>query len=337
VRQLEAYHRAGEVLSRMAELFQSCSERGEAYAVVRESVEQLFPDMPGAFYIYRESRDLLEEAANWSAGTSGAAPLAPDDCWALRLGRPHFVPRQGKVRCRHAPPEGTSYVCMPVQGQGQVLGMLHLALEVGVRTAQPAAETQRRLRALTDRIGPALANLRLRDALREMALRDTLTGLYNRRYLDETLVREQHRAERGKKPVSIVMIDIDHFKRFNDGFGHAAGDAVLGTVGRAIARNVRASDLACRYGGEEIAVVLFEADLEGAVARAEKLRAVVKESSLTLDGKTLPGPTASFGVATFPLHGATLAEVMKAADQALYRAKQEGRDRVCAAEAPKAA
>jgi diguanylate cyclase (GGDEF)-like protein/PAS domain S-box-containing protein len=336
VRQLESFHRDGEALSRMAELLQSCTQRGEAYAVVRETGAQLFPDSSGSLFIYRESRDVLEHVTTWGNGPASDATLAPDECWALRLGSPHFVPRKGTIRCRHGHEEAESYVCMPVQGQGQVLGLLHIALEVSARTMRPARDDEQRLRAMADRVGPALANLKLRDALREMALRDGLTGMYNRRYLEDALNRELHRAERSGKPVSVVMIDIDHFKHFNDKYGHDASDFVLSAVARAIMKCIRPSDIACRYGGEELAVVLPEANLESACARAEQLRLTIRNNNLVHLGQTLPAPTASFGVAVYPANGTKPADLLKAADQALYRAKQEGRDRVCAAteEAP---
>lgn len=225
---------------------------------------------------------------------------------------------------------------MPVQGQGQVLGLLHIGLEVDLRTMRPARDTEQRLRAMTDRVGPALANLKLRDALRELALRDALTGLYNRRYLEDALYRELHRAERSGKQVSVVMIDIDQFKHFNDKHGHDAGDFVLSAVARAITKSIRPSDIACRYGGEELAVVLAEADLECARERAEQLRLAIRDTNLTHLGQRLPAPTASFGIAVYPADGTKPADLLKAADQALYRAKREGRDRVCAAGDPAA-
>jgi len=334
VRQLESFHREGEALSRMAELLQSCSQRVEAYAIVRETGAQLFPLSAGSLYIYRESRDVLEYAAGWGEAQPPASTLAPDECWALRLGNPHFVPRKGTIRCRHVHENTESYACMPVQGQGQVLGLLHIALDVDPCSQRPARDAEQRLRAMTDRVGPALANLKLRDALREMALRDGLTGLYNRRYLEDALNRELHRAERNGKPVSVVMIDLDHFKRFNDKFGHDAGDFVLSAVARTITKSIRPSDIACRYGGEELAVVLAEADISCARARAEHMRLAIRETNLVHLGQTLPPSTASFGVAVYPGNGTKPADLLKAADQALYRAKEEGRDRVCVATSP---
>ncbi|MEP7207086.1 MAG: GGDEF domain-containing protein [Casimicrobiaceae bacterium] len=334
VRQLEAFHRDGEALSHMAELLQGCTQRDEAYTIVRGTVGRLFPGVGGMLYIYRESRDALEHVTTWGTAKPPEPVLGPDDCWGLRLGRPHYVHRDSAIRCKHAQKSGQSYACMPIQGQGQVLGLLHLALAVDSSTERPKEVTGRRLRALTDRVGPALANLKLRDALRVLALRDSLTGLYNRRYLEDALTRELHRSERNGKPISIIMIDIDQFKRFNDTFGHDAGDFVLSSVAREITNHIRPSDMACRYGGEELAVLLVDTTTEMALRRAEELRLAIRETNLTHRGQSLPASTASFGVATYPLHGANVADFVKAADRALYNAKQAGRDRVCAAESP---
>jgi diguanylate cyclase (GGDEF)-like protein/PAS domain S-box-containing protein len=331
IRQLEAFHRDSEALSRMAELLQSCAQRAEAYAIVCDTAALLYPESSGSLFIFRESRDGLEHVASWGNGQPPERTWPPSDCWALRLGRPHFVPGRGTVRCRHLPEDSASHVCMPVQGQGQILGLLHVALEAQPDSRELPREDEQRLRALTDRVGPALANLKLRDALREMALRDSLTGLYNRRYLEDALNRELQRAERNSKPVSVIMIDVDQFKYFNDQYGHDAGDYVLGTIARIIGKSIRPSDIACRYGGEEFAIVLAEADLECALERAERLRIAIHETNLTHLGHRLPAPTASFGVAVSPAHGTTPAELIKAADQALYRAKRDGRDRVCTA------
>jgi diguanylate cyclase (GGDEF)-like protein/PAS domain S-box-containing protein len=330
VRQLEAFHRDSEVLSRMAELLQACTERTEAYTIVRETGAQLFPDSSGSLFIYRESRDALTQVSSWG-GRQSPAILAPDECWALRLGTPHFVTPDGTVRCRHAHEDVTSYVCMPLQGQGQALGLFHIAVEVDPKARRPERVVERRLRAIADRVGPALANLKLRDALREMALRDGVTGLYNRRYLEDAMNRELHRAARNREPVSVLMIDIDHFKRFNDKYGHDAGDLVLSAVARTIGENTRASDIACRYGGEELAIVLADADLQNAHERAEHIRGAIRQLSLNRRGQTLPSPTASIGIAAYPGDGTSPADLLKAADRALYRAKQEGRDRVCLA------
>jgi diguanylate cyclase (GGDEF)-like protein/PAS domain S-box-containing protein len=330
VQQLESFHRDGEVLSRMAELLQSCAQRAEAYEIVRETGLQLFPQSSGSLFVYRESRDVLEHVASWGDGPAPDKTLAPEECWALRLGNAHYAHANGSIRCRHAHEGHRGYACVPFHGQGQILGLFHISVDVDPRSKRPARETEQRLQAMTDRVGPALSNLRLRDAMREMALRDGLTGLYNRRYLEDALNREVHRAERSGKPLAVIMIDIDNFKQFNDRHGHDAGDFVLSALARAIARHIRPSDLACRYGGEEFAVVLPEAALETARHRAEEMRVAIRGTNLTHLGQTLAAPSASFGVAMYRGQGTTAQDLMKAADRALYRAKHEGRDCVLA-------
>jgi diguanylate cyclase (GGDEF)-like protein/PAS domain S-box-containing protein len=334
VQQLESFHRDGELLARMAELLQSCAQRAEAYEIVRETGLQLFPQSSGALFVYRESRDVLEHVASWGEGPTPDKTLAPEECWALRLGNAHYAHANGFIRCRHAHESHQGYACVPFHGQGQVLGLFHISVEVNPGTRRPTRETEQRLQAMTDRVGAALSNLRLRDAMREMALRDGLTGLYNRRYLEDALNREVHRAERGGKPLAVIMIDIDNFKQFNDRHGHDAGDFVLSALARAISRHIRPSDLACRYGGEEFAVVLPEASLDLACQRAEEMRLAIRSTNLTHLGQTLAAPSASFGVAVYPGHGASAPDLLKAADRALYRAKREGRDCVSGEERP---
>ncbi|HEY0486004.1 MAG TPA: histidine kinase N-terminal 7TM domain-containing protein [Mycobacteriales bacterium] len=167
---------------------------------------------------------------------------------------------------------------------------------------------------------------RLRAELQEQAVRDSLTGLFNRRYLDETLTRELARATREDYPVSIALLDVDHFKVLNDTHGHAAGDRMLAAIGHLLAGRVRGGDVACRYGGEELLVVLPRTTGAAATARAEEWRTAC--AALTVDGL---GITVSIGVAAAPANGTDPAALLAAADRALYTAKRTGRDRVVAA------
>jgi diguanylate cyclase (GGDEF)-like protein len=183
-----------------------------------------------------------------------------------------------------------------------------------------------------ERIGLALSNLRLRSELRELAIHDPLTGLHNRRYMEEALVLELSRAERSGFPVGIIMLDIDKFKGFNDGFGHAAGDELLRGLGALIRSNLRAGDIACRYGGEELLIILPQAGAESARTRAEELRERVKGLDIRMNGAPTAAVTISLGVGAYPEHGATRDEVLAAVDAALYRAKKEGRNRTITAD-----
>jgi len=167
--------------------------------------------------------------------------------------------------------------------------------------------------------------------LREQSVRDVLTGLFNRRYLEETMPRELARAERLHGPLGLLLLDIDHFKRVNDTYGHAVGDDVLRQLGNLLKSNVRGSDIACRYGGEEFVLLLPEAAREVTCQRAETLRAGAKSLTVSHQGRPIEPITISIGVAAFPADGATPAALLKSADDALYRAKREGRDRTAVA------
>jgi diguanylate cyclase (GGDEF)-like protein len=187
-------------------------------------------------------------------------------------------------------------------------------------------------RAVAARFGEVikvgLADLQLRERLRIQAIRDPLTGLFNRQYLEETLPRECQLAQRRKSPVSVAMLDIDFFKEVNDSYGHEAGDEILRALGELLRTAVRSSDIACRYGGEEFVLVLLDADLGTAVPRLEQIRLSIKKIQRTYRGRALPSITASIGVADFPAHGDSPAELVTAADEALYAAKRAGRDRI---------
>jgi diguanylate cyclase (GGDEF)-like protein len=164
--------------------------------------------------------------------------------------------------------------------------------------------------------------------LRVQSIRDPLTGLFNRRYMEESLERELKRAARSSQSVAVLMLDIDHFKRFNDTFGHQAGDSLLRALGEFLRKRTRGQDVACRYGGEEFAIILVSASIDAAGRRAELLREELKTLHVEHAGRSLGNVTFSIGISLFPIHGGTTDKLISVADQALYRAKNEGRDRV---------
>jgi diguanylate cyclase (GGDEF)-like protein len=174
----------------------------------------------------------------------------------------------------------------------------------------------------------ALVSLKLREELRSRSVRDPLTKLFNRRYLEETLVRELANGKRTSQKLGLVMIDIDHFKKYNDTHGHDAGDYVLAEIANLIRSKLRSGDIACRYGGEELVLVMPGASKQIAAARAELVRELVEKHQFLYKGQDLSGVTVSMGVANYPEDGDNASTLMKAADTALYRAKDEGRNRV---------
>jgi diguanylate cyclase (GGDEF)-like protein/PAS domain S-box-containing protein len=335
VQELQQRTKEITLLSEMGSQLQLCKNAEEAYKEIGTAAEQLFPKWSGALCVISASRTVVETVAEWGKAAPGERVFAPDECWALRRGRPQsFQIGERTTPCRHTDlTQVAKSLCIPLMAQGEALGILNLQMmrfpgqqEFAI---PPLEEAERRLAAvLAEQVGLALGNLNLRESLRNQSICDPLTGLFNRRYMEESLEREFSRAVRNKSCVAIIMMDIDHFKRFNDSFGHQAGDALLRTLGDFLKRNTRGQDIACRFGGEEFAFVLSDSTLPGALQRAEILRQQVKQLSVEYAGQLLGAISISMGVALFPDHGTTIGDVLRAADQALYSAKREGRDRV---------
>lgn len=339
VRELEERTVELDLLSEMGEVLQACQSSEEAFIVCEEYLDLLFTDKTGAVCLTSASGDLLETVAEWGgfSATPESRVFAPDRCWALRRGRTHVVDAEhSRLRCWHVGQEfDGQYVCVPLMAQGQALGILHM------RRTQPVAATfsaskKRLATAVAEQIALAINNIELRVKLRNQSIRDPLTGLYNRRYLEESFSRELHRAARSEQPLTLIMLDADHFKSFNDTFGHEAGDLVLREIAALMRRSTRMDDIACRYGGEEFLIVLPGATLADAERRAEGLREQAKKLTLEYRGQPLATITLSLGVAGYPDHGASVEALIRAADAALYRAKAAGRDRVVVADGEQA-
>jgi len=332
-----------DLLNRLGELLQACLTLEEAYAVIERVLKELFRFESGAVFACSTSRSLIEAVARWGAAAGGSGTVfAIEECWALRSGRPHLVDdtRSGPL-CTHLPsPRPAACLCVPLVAQGEALGLLYVGTApAGTPAGRPLTEARRRLvEAVAEQVALGLANVKLREVLRSQSIRDPLTGLFNRRYMEETLEREVRRSQRAGRPMAVIMADIDHFKQINDAFDHDAGDAMLRELGALFQRNLRREDIACRFGGEEFVLVLHDASLEDAARRAEDLRDSVKQMRVSDRSRVIGPVTMSLGVAIFPDHGATGEVLLRAADAALYRAKREGRDRVAlagAAEEPR--
>lgn len=318
-------------LSEYTGLLQSAQNLDEAMELTSLTLEQLLPHVGGQCYLSRASRDFLESRASFGqCAIASNDTLSHDECWALRRGHAHYNRgRPGAIRCAHVEQgrslNGISTLCVPLSAQGEALGMLHVcALSDGGEHDNDAEIIE----LLAEQLAMAVANLRLRETLRQQSLRDALTGLFNRRYFEESLRREMQRCERKRLPLALLVLDIDHFKAFNDTHGHSAGDAVLAHVGRTLATLIRAEDLACRYGGEEFTIVMPEASPDIARERAESMRRAVSETTIVHNGRTLGPVTMSIGIAAFPRDGMTPELLFEVGDASLYRAKAEGRDRV---------
>lgn len=339
--ELELHNRELALLTEMEDILLACADRAEAHAVIGRFAARLFPQAAGALYVFHASRNLLEAVVTWGDFPSTERTFEPGECWALRRGRTHRVLNpETEVICPHlAASPAASSICLPLTAQSEILGVLHIRQTVsGTLDAEPRIRLvdERQLalaHSVAEGLAMALASLTLRETLQSQAIRDPLTGLANRRFLAETLERELARAQRQGRPLGVILLDLDHFKQFNDTFGHSAGDAVLREVAAFLKHSIRGSDLASRYGGEEFVVILPEASKIDTAQRAEQLRDGVARLAVQHQGQLLGLLTASVGVAVHPVHGATGEALLQAADAALYQAKARGRNQVAIAAA----
>jgi diguanylate cyclase (GGDEF)-like protein/PAS domain S-box-containing protein len=340
VKELEFRTKQMTVLNEMGALLQCSGSVQEACAVVADYMQKLFPEAPsGALYLFRSSRDLVEAAVRWGERDVLAPTFPPDACWSLRRGQPHWSEPSGRgIACQHLT-QGSiiECLCVPMVAQGNTIGVLHLEFEGTTRAPNGSGtgtlrESRQQLAiSVASHIALSLASLQLRETLREQSIRDPLTRLFNRRFLEESLERELQIASRKKQSLAVLFLDLDHFKRFNDTFGHDAGDIVLQSLADLFRTFFRGTDICCRYGGEEFAIILPESSAQDAVVRADALRAEVKTLRLQYKKQTLGPLSLSVGVAAFPEHALTSDELLKIADRCLYESKARGRDVVTVA------
>ena len=353
VQELELRNREATLVSHMGSLLEVSQNADEAYTVIERGARLLFAGLSGALLVLPPNRLVVEQVATWWKAPSGKRIYRPDDCWALRQGRLYVVDgRDAGPRCAHVASEPIAYMCIPMTAQGATLGVFHLSADggepevdgpaqgvvagpSGTRPTGRAGGVDARLTEgarnlglwVAELLALSLANFRLRETLHAQSTRDPLTGLFNRRYMEDSLERELYRAAREGGTLGIIMADLDHFKDFNDRSGHVAGDAVLRSLADLMSSNVRAEDIVCRYGGEEFTILLPNANLGETRQRAETLREAAS-GLVVSDSQRL---TLSLGVAAYPGNGTSARELIEVADAALYTAKSSGRDRVVTA------
>lgn len=328
----EAAVRNLSLMHELTSLLQACTNISESLDVIQQFSSRLLNVSSGALYLFRESRNLLERTIIWGE-PNGRTSFQPEDCWALRRGEPHMLDHQHhSLACDHVgEASDTISLCMPVTAKGNVLGILYLQNQ----PSKNISEIEHRLAAtLASQIALALSNIKLRDTLRDLSVRDPLTGLFNRRYMEESLQREIATAKRKQRQFGLAILDIDHFKKFNDTFGHDAGDLLLREVGELLMQRSRAGDIACRFGGEEFVMIYPEAASAIVTKLADDLRQAIHHMQVHHYGRALGQVSASFGLSFFPEHGDTTDALLRAADKALYAAKAAGRNCVQAAEPP---
>jgi diguanylate cyclase (GGDEF)-like protein/PAS domain S-box-containing protein len=327
VAELQRHDVEMHLLNRMTDLLQASTTPAEAYQVIARMADEVFTGQAGALAIWRAEHQRLETVARWGDGALVAPSFAREDCWALRRGQLYEATNPPpELLCRHFvyPPQ-SGYVCLPLAILDETLGVL-CVMAKAVRSGEHQTHPPQLTIMVGEAIRLSLSNLNLREELREQATHDPLTGLFNRRYLQENLARELHRAQRRKTSLCVVMLDLDYFKRFNDTFGHAAGDSLLREFGRILRERLRRSDIACRYGGEEFVLILPDSSLADTRQRVEQIRALVHEMRLRHGEQLLGAITVSSGIAQARADDETVLELLRAADEALYAAKRAGRD-----------
>lgn len=330
------------LINELNSYLQVCQSLEETHAIVHYYAKQIFTNQSGALYLFDDNHHMVEAVVTWGDNKFFSAPsISPDDCWALRQGRLHVVKDPTTaILCNHIAHSATQgYVCAPAIAQGEMIGFLCVTLDDNAddkRTAWCSLESRTRLISLTaDNLAMALVSLKLREALRNRSVRDPMTQLFNRRYLDETMTRELAKCYRSEKPLGVIMIDIDHFKTYNDTHGHDAGDYVLTEIAEIMRSKLRERDVACRYGGEEMVIIMPGASKLIASERAEMVRVAIQNHEFIYRGNNLAGVTASLGVSSYPEDGNNASVLLKAADTALYLAKESGRNRVVNANSSK--
>ncbi|MDR9468494.1 diguanylate cyclase [Marinospirillum sp.] len=336
VNDLENRNHESSVFTRMNELLLSCRSEEEVFTITLQTCQAFFPEDSGCAYL-ADDQGQLHLVTQWGDIDSDQRLDDHLSCWSIRRGQSHQTQAtQTKSLCPHCHQKDAISLCVPLQAEGQVTGIIRLNTPAGTReqNQKELARRERLLGTAVEHAALSVINLRLRERLHQESILDSLTGLHNRRYLEATLDREISRAERHQNQTGLIMVDVDHFKGFNDHYGHEMGDKVLSQVGHILRHCIRKEDTACRYGGEEFTLVIPETDTEGLATLAELVRSRIEtQISQLLEGQIKEKVTVSLGTALYPLHAQDKTSLLKAADEALYQAKGLGRNQVATTQA----
>lgn len=319
-----------QLLGELNEWLQSSRSLDELFDMVARFMTHILPNAEGSVYVYSNSRDVLDGCASWNGGNH-KEHIHPEECWGLRRGRTYeFGSSEIDFVCEHAEPhDGRNYYCFPILAHGETVGLMHLRSTEG---ASDEFQTSKKLAQMcAEQISMAIANVRMRDQLHDQSVRDPLTGLFNRRHMNDTLRKFINFSQSTGKKLSLIAVDVDHFKKFNDNHGHDAGDMVLRAVGSVLEQACDGEDVACRPGGEEFTLIVSGTSQEDVMTKAELLRQAVEAIVVRYGEKALPRITISLGVAHYPAHGTMPQDLLRASDEALYDAKAKGRNQVCIA------
>ncbi|NRF32694.1 diguanylate cyclase [Vibrio coralliilyticus] len=317
-----------ELMHRLANMLAACNNMVEAQKIVSDVLPRILGNVNGSVSLMRASRNQLVTQLDWGEEWPGSRSFAPDECWSLRKGRVYQSNDEfHTLSCEHMENVGDNQtLCIPLTAHGNTIGIMHLYF--GSSEVEIDEITEQLAFSVAEHLGLALANLSLQEKLRSQALSDPLTGLFNRRFFEQKLTEHAMNSATSEQPLSLLMLDLDHFKRFNDNFGHDAGDFVLKEISALLKRSVGDDEIACRLGGEELAVLLPQSNMKQATEFANTLCEAVRSLHLEHKGLSLGQLGVSIGVSTYPKPSSDMESLVKMADQALYMAKDLGRSRV---------
>jgi diguanylate cyclase (GGDEF)-like protein len=308
---LQAQNRNINIINNMIEEMQQFETEENVFRVLKQFLPQLFPGLSAKLHVPEVNTGAMRSVVSIGDEPMLTVSIPPD---LLLDAAPTGVAPDPKD------PGGAKSIAIPINSGSAVSGLFVLASDL------ITDDDRSMIHVLADSIGYALTNARLHVSLRQEAIHDSLTGVFNRRYMEESLRRDLSRLRRIQHPLSIIMLDIDHFKRFNDTFGHQVGDRVLQEIGSTLCNCVRAEDIVCRYGGEEFIVLLPGADTAIALERAKMIAEKIRMIRFTTTDSGFQSITVSMGISMFPKHGCEIDELLRAADASLYQAKNSGRD-----------
>jgi diguanylate cyclase (GGDEF)-like protein len=320
---LEEKARSISLLNEMGENFTSALSGDEIYKICAKYTQKMFPNFKGIIWTHSKIKNKLEATSQWGHEKPlEKLHIFPEACLA-------FQKRMIQISsCPHSRNKNVSYICLPILSSDECYGVLSITFDLPM-----LSPTEQDLMAQIARsLALALTNLMLRDSLYEMSIHDYMTGLYNRRYMEEMLSKALANAKRKGSTLGLIMFDIDFFKNFNDTYGHEMGDLILKKIGECLKEEFREEDILCRFGGEEFLIILIGSSEKMTLRRAENLRKEVQNLQVSMRSQELKQLTISLGVATFPENGMSEKELFHAVDKALYQAKETGRNRVCLAE-----
>lgn len=333
VKALEDRAHESSLLTAARDELQLCTDVHQLYQSAARRFSLLLPRTSGCFCMIDNSRQAVEVVSFWGeAMVDDFSP--PEACCGLRSGQARWrLPGLSEIHCTHFTAEAPErYLCQPIVAHGNALGVLFIQCEDDA-AVQAVHRRMDGLQQLVQITAMAVATLNLQSKLENQSIRDALTGLFNRYFMQISLDRELSRAARKKQTLAVLMLDVDHFKRFNDTYGHAAGDVALQGIANILKTSIRPEDVACRYGGEEFTILLPDVTLETAGERAQGILKAVSRLSVSLGVQTYSEFTISIGIALYPNDSETPDLLLRRADEALYRSKRHGRNQASLYEA----